>query len=436
MATDLTLADRFERLVPIFRSQFPQIGTLKNGARRIYLDNAAGTLVPERVAAAMAEGALWWNPQPERNWPGAHETSEGHQRVRSLLAEFLNSSENDRIYLCESTTSALYKLREALEPDWGASRNVVVTDCDHFANISPWEWRANWEVRRARMTADGSVDLDQLAGLLNENTAVVAVTMAGNGLGTILPLDRVRALVTERAPRAMLVVDGVHAAPHLPIDVARLGADALAFSTYKLFGPPCGVLWLSEAVSRKISPYHVAPHRDAETWMEWGTLDNAMVSGIGAALEYVQSMGERLEPVFVGQYAEYPRSRRLFKLALAGAREYEAGLSRRVLDGLAAIEGAEVHGITDPCRISERVPTFGFDLRAQDGSLMENLEPRFWKQQGVQIAVGSHYSAAVIRALERSQMARASFSHYNTYEEVEFFLSAARNVAADGRGGL
>ncbi|MCE3245652.1 MAG: cysteine desulfurase-like protein, partial [Arthrobacter sp.] len=196
----------FARLVPWARSQFPQIESLRNGQRRIYLDNAAGTLVPQAVADAMASAAIWANPQPERAWPGAFETRRAHQRMRTLLADFLNAVPDERIFLSESTTSALYKLREGLEPSLAAEDNVVVTDCDHFANISPWEWRARWEVRRAGMLPDGHLDLDHFATLLDDRTRVVAVTVAGNGLGTLIRVDEAVRIVRERAPQAIVVL--------------------------------------------------------------------------------------------------------------------------------------------------------------------------------------------------------------------------------------
>lgn len=418
--------DAYLRLMPWIRAQFPQISSLRGGQRRIYLDNAAGTLMPRSVSEAMADAALWANPQPERRWPDAFDTHQRQREMRSLLADFLNAGDGDPIYLAESTTSALYKLRESLEPTLTAEDNVVVTDCDHFANISPWEWRAKWEVRRAGMLTDGHLDLEHFASLLDEDTRVAAVTVAGNGLGTVIRVEEAVKLVRERAPKAIIVLDAVHAAPHLPLDVAALGADALAFSTYKLFGPNCGILWLRKTLAERLSPYHVAPHTDGETLMEWGTLSNVTVAGISEALSYLQRLGERLEPAYVGQLQEYPRGRRRFKAALSAIRDYERSLSVSILSGWPELPGATLYGITDPSRADERVPTFGFDLA---GVPANELEDRFWRMGELQIAVGSHYSAAVLRGMGRGSLARASFAHYNTPDEVERFLATLRVIA-------
>jgi cysteine desulfurase family protein (TIGR01976 family) len=422
-----SLAEPFERLLPWIRAQFPQVENLRDGRRRVYLDNAAGTLVPQVVADAMAGAAIWANPQPGRHWPPSPETTRDHERTRALLADFLNAGGSDSIFLSESTTASLYKLREALEPRWGTGDNVVVTDCDHFANISPWEWRADWEPRRARMLPGGHLDTEHLASLLDRRTRVVAVTMASNGLGTVIRLPEAVRIVRERAPEAVVVVDAVHGAPHLPIDVQALGADALAFSSYKLFGPPCGVLWMRESLAVRLEPYRVEPHTDPGTRMEWGTLDNATAAGIRAALEYLQRLGERLEPRMVGQLAAYPRGRRLFKIALAGIQAYETSISQRVLAEVAGIERVILYGITDPARPEQRVPTFAFSIA---GVTDADLERRCWEVGRVQVAGGNHYAASVLRGLCRSAVGRASFAHYNDTADIGAFLQALRDVAS------
>jgi cysteine desulfurase family protein (TIGR01976 family) len=409
----------FERILPWIRAQFPSIESVRSGRRRIYLDNAAGTLVPRSVAEALTEAALWSNPQPGRPWPPGPETRAEHQRMRRMLGDFLNAGAGDRIYLSESTTASLFKLREALEPGWSGGDHLVVTDCDHFANISPWEWRAERTgivPRRVRMQPDGSLDQEHLAEVLGERTRVVALALAGNGLGSVLDLEAAIRQVRERSPDAVVVVDGVHAAPHVPIDVVQLGADALAFSTYKLFGPLCGVLWVSEGLAERLDPFHVEPHTEPETVMEWGTLNSVTVAGIGAALEYLQRVGEKLEPAFVGSMAGYPRERRLYKLVVSTFREYEAELSRRVLRGFAEIEGLELLGIREEERVRERVPTFAFAVRSMEDA---EVVRRLWDGIGVQVAAGDHYSAAVRRGLGRTSVVRASFAHYNTAEEAD-----------------
>jgi selenocysteine lyase/cysteine desulfurase len=277
------------------------------------------------------------------------------------------------------------------------------------------------------MLPDGHLDLDRFAGLLDEHTRVAAVTLASNGLGTILRLPEAVRLVRERAPRALVVVDAVHGAPHVPIDVQALGVDALAFSTYKLFGPFCGVLWLREGLLPALQPFHVKPHTDPETLLEWGTLNNVTVGGIRSALQDVETLGETLEPLMIGAWPGYERRERRFKLALAAIQAFEAEISTRVLEAVAELPRVRVYGVTDPAAVTGRVPTFGFEI---DGVPDAELEARFWDAGHVQIAAGTHYSAAVLRGLGRPSLGRASFAHYNDEADVEAFLSALRAVAA------
>lgn len=422
------LTQPFQRLLPWIRGHFPQIETLRDGRRRVYLDNAAGTLIPRTVTEAMAEAALWANPQPGRSWAPGPETLRAQRRARALLRDFLNAPETDPLFFSESTTACLYKLREGLEPTWHTSHNLVVTDCDHFANISPWEWRAGWEVRRARMLPDGHLDLDHLAEQLDSQTRVVAFTQASNGIGTVLRLEEAIPLVRRRAPRARVVVDAVHGAPHLPIDVQALGADALAFSTYKLFGPNCGVLWLRPDLLAELSPYRVEPHTDVETLLEWGTLSNSTVSGITAALEYLQDLGRRLEPAAVGHWTHYPRERRLFKVALHAVRSYEQSLSRRILEAIGSMNHVTQYGIIAPERAAERVPTFAFTANGRED---QDVEQQCWERGGCQVAAGSHYAASVLRGLGRSGVVRASFAHYNNAAEAESFAAAVASLQSE-----
>jgi selenocysteine lyase/cysteine desulfurase len=413
-------------LLPGIRARFPQLERLPDGRRRVYLDNAAGTLIPRRVASAMGEGALWLNPQPGRSWPSSPETQQAHRAARGLLRAFLNAPRDSRVYLVESTTTAFQRLRDALTPQWDADSNLVVTDCDHFANVSPWEWRAAWEVRRPPMLPDGHLDLERLAGLLDCRTRVVAMTAAGNGLGTIPRLQEAIALVRANAPGAKVVVDAVHAAPHLLPDVQNPAVDALAFSTYKLYGPCGGVLWVSESLLETLQPYHVEPHTEAETLLECGTLSSVAVSGVAAALDYLLELGRLL----LDRRGAAGEERLLLERAYAAIREHELQLTRQLLPRLGELPGLQLFGIADAARAEERVPTFSFSAQ---GIPDEHLERLLWERSGLQVAAGSHYSAAVTRGLGRPTVTRASFAHYNTLAEANLLADVLEEVLLLGR---
>jgi selenocysteine lyase/cysteine desulfurase len=277
--------------------------------------------------------------------------------------------------------------------------------------------------------ADGGLDLEHLASLLDARTRVVALAAATNGLGTCYDLAAAGRLLRERAPEALLVVDAVHLALHAPLEVAAWECDALAFSTYKLFGPFAGVLWLRGSLAARLDPYRVEPHDDPETVLEMGTLDNVKVAGVGAALAYLRELGERVLEERGAIPAPSDR-RELLRAAMEGIREYEAELSRRVLTALrerADLAGVSLFGVAEPERVGERVPTFAFAV----GDLPDEVvERRLWDEAGLQVAAGSHYAAAIRRGLSRPGLVRASFAHYNTPTDADRLLDAlARNAA-------
>lgn len=420
-------AAAFLRLLPWIRSQFPQIESLRDGTRRIYLDNAAGTLVPRSVADAMADAAVWANPQPGRRWPAAAQTLRFHREARQRIREFLNAGDGDPVFFSESTTSSLLKLRLALEPELEPDDLVVVSDADHFANITPWEWRRR-PALKLQMEADGSLDPDRLRSILTERVRLVALPVASNGLGAVPDLPALIRCVREYAPRAWVVLDAVHAAPHVPIDLAALDADALAFSTYKLFGPFAGVLWVRPSLAERLRCYAVEPHTDLETALELGTLNNVTIAGILAALTYLESVGTRLEPAFVGAFPTLERTRRRFKIALAASQAHEAEISRRVLRGMAQMRHVELLGERDERRVAGRVPTFGFHVADRPDDV---VEAELWARSGIQVAAGNHYAGSVLRGLGKTGAVRASFAHYNTLDETDGFLRTLASLAPE-----
>ena len=415
-------AESFEKLVPWIRSQYPHLCQLRDGTPRVYLDNAAGTLVPEVVVDAMADAGLWVAAQPGRSW--ARATRRLHAGTRELLRDFLNAGEADPVFLSESTTASLFKLRESLEPELTGNSEVVVTDCDHFANISAWEWRARWRVRRVGMLPDGGLDLEELASAVGPATRLVAIPAASNGLGTILPVAGIVRLVRERNPGALVVVDAVHAAPHVPIDVQAWRADAVAFSAYKLFGPFSGVLWVAPELAARWAPYHLEPHTAPDTLPEWGTLNNSTAAGICAALRYLERIGERLGKNAVGRLTGFASFRRRhLRLAMEGIRAYESALTRLLIEGLAGIQGLRLLG---PASENWRVPTLTFLAGAADPL---EVEERLWSDHNLQVAAGNHYSGAITRGLGLQSVVRASFAHYNDREDVLRLLAGVRSVA-------
>lgn len=426
----------FEAAHARIRARFPMIERDALGNPRVYLNTGAGSLTVDTAADAAREAQGCLNPMAGSILPGERDTAGLHDRVRSLVADFLHAGSGREISFHNSATAAFFSLAFALRGRVKEDANLIVTDLDHMANISPWEtvWGElhGREIRRARVREDGTLDIDHLLSLVDAQTAVLAVTSASNGLGTLVPLGRIAPLVREKAPGCLIAVDAVHHAPHGPLDVVEMGCDLLAFSGYKVFGPMLGVLWGKSGLLEELLPYRVETAKnEVPTKFEPGMLNNASLASLEAALEYILWLAE----LAAGPEAVLADRAARFRSAMAAVSEYEKPLTARVLDGLRRLDPRRFrcYGITDPGRVAERVPTFAFEIIGQDAS---ETKKRLWDARGLQIADGNHYSAAVFRHLRRPALCRASFAHYDSPGTADAFLDGLQEVLEDSPKNL
>jgi cysteine desulfurase family protein (TIGR01976 family) len=410
------------------RSRFPLLEQDGFGNRRLHLNCGAGTLPVDTALEAVQESLRAHNALPGDVAPAERATRDFHLRVRTLAADFLNAGSPEEISFHFSTTAALFNVAFALRGRLSPGQNMIVTDLDHMANISPWEdfWGGvmGAEVRRCGLTDEGHLDEDRLLSLVDGRTGLLAVTLASNALGNIVPLERIARLVKSRAPACLICLDAVHHALHGHLDVRRLGCDFLAFSGYKLFGPMLGVLWGRGEVLARLRPYRVETNKDVPPHaFEQGTLNNSALAALEAALEYLLWLGRETGNGDAGD------RRTLFAAAMGFAAGHDCELSREVLDGLAELgpDRCRVHGLADPARSAERDPTFAFEVR---GLTAAEVKLRLWSNHAIQIADGNHYSAAVVRHLRLASVCRASFAHYNTLEDARRFVDAVGALTA------
>lgn len=422
--------DLIERIHPRIRARFPLLDRDASGRRRIYLNSGAGSLTVDAAVDAAARAAGTLNPMPGVVTPGEVETARLHDDVRTVAADFLNARSPREISFHVSTTAALFNLAFALRGDVGRGDNLVVTDLDHMANVSPWETvlgeGAGAEVRRAGITAEGILDPGRLLALVDPKTRVLAMTMASNGLGSIPPLAALVAEARKRSPECLVVIDAVHHALHGPIDVRAIDCDFLAFSGYKVFGPMMGVLWGREALLGKLRPYRVETNKNEPPWkFEQGMLNNTALASLAAALEYILWLAGQAGAPAAGR-------RERFVFALEAVAAYERRLSRRVLEGFRALDPVRftAFGLLNPERVAERDPTFAFEIAGQTALETKTL---LWERHAIQIADGNHYSAAVFRHLRKPALCRASFAHYDTAGTADSFLAALGELAGKRR---
>ena len=178
-----------ETLNPKVRARFPMIDRDSRGNPRVYLNTAAGSLTVDTAAEAARDAQGRLNPMPGVVVTGEADTAVLHARVRDLVADFLHARSGREISFHQSATAALFNLAFGLRGVLAPSANLVVTDLDHMANVSPWEtvWGEahGLEIRRARLAAEGTLDVDNLLSLVDDRTGLLAVTSASNGTGSI-----------------------------------------------------------------------------------------------------------------------------------------------------------------------------------------------------------------------------------------------------------
>lgn len=418
-----------EKLNPKVRDRFPMVDRDSRGTPRIYLNTGAGSLTVDTAAGVAHEAQGRLNPMPGSVATGELDTAALHARVRDLVADFLHAGDGREVSFHQSATSALFNLAFSLRSVLAPSANLVVTDLDHMANISPWEtvWGEGHgaEVRRARVTPEGTLDVGYLLSLVDRRTGLVALTAASNGTGSIVPLEEVASAVRRISPGCLVAVDAVHQAPHGVIDVRASSVDFLAFSGYKVFGPMLGVLWGKAEILERLKPYRVETNKDVLPWkFEMGMLNNASLASLEAAMEYLLWLDGLVSgPASVTGDRGYR-----FRSVMTAIADYEKGLTRRVLEGFLefAPDRFRCFGIADPARSGERVPTFAFEIA---GLTPTETKKRLWAEAGIQIADGNHYSAAIFRHLGRPEgLCRASFGHYDNAATVERLLEAIRRL--------
>lgn len=398
------------------RAQFPSL----QGA--IYLDNPAGTQVSQRVIDAVVDYYRTSNANAGGTFATSHRTDAMVQQTREHLAAFLNANRPEEIVLGPNMTSLTFNLSRAMGHTFQPGDEIILTEMDHDANITPWVMMAqdhHLTIKWVRLDVeDGTLDLASYEQALNSRTKLVCVVHAGNALGTINPIAKMAEMA--HAVGAQIFVDAVQSAPHLLIDVQAMDVDYLACSAYKFFGPHVGVLYGKYEWLDALKPYRVRPAGDKmpRKW-ETGTPSYETIAGTGAAIEYLASFAEDEQPL-----------RQRLAQSYAHIREHENRLVWQLIDGLQSLPNVEIHGIVEAERHEERVPTVIFRLpNRTPQDIAQHLADR-----DIYVWSGHYYALETMRVLGHSDnggMVRIGIAHYNTATEIERTLDLLESFAPD-----
>jgi cysteine desulfurase family protein (TIGR01976 family) len=391
----------------------------------IFFDNAAGAQIPQVVFDAINGHLLHCNVQRGGRYPKSMEVDATIARARQSVAELINARDPNEVAFGMNATSFLRLLSLAIGRTLETRNEIVVTELDHEANIATWLQleREGARIVWWKMREDNNLHVEDLAPLLTSKTRLVACTVASHALGSIVDVASVARLAHTAG--AEVALDCVHYSPHALIDVQAFDCDYLVCSGYKVFAPHMGFMWGRLELLYKLQTFREDFIPDAPPGkIEAGTFIYENVAGMGAAVTYLETLGNSLA---LEEGSAGPVSRRdSIVRAMASIREYEAALSREMLEALQAA-GAIIYGVDDPARLAERVPTFCFDLP----NILPALVTETMSNHAIGIRDGHMYAPRLMKHLGRgldTGVIRASILHYNTIEEIHEFGKVLRDM--------
>ena len=379
-----------------------------------YLDGAAGTQVPAAVLAAISAAYRSGLGNAGGVFPASRRSGAITAGCRQAVAD-LTGGEAGGVILGPNMTTLTYRLAATLAASWQPGDEVIVTRLDHDANVRPWVQaadRAGAVVRWAGVdAATGQLPVAQFSELLSARTRLVAVSAASNVIGTRPDVAAITGLAA--AAGALSYVDGVHATPHGPVDVRKLGADFYATSAYKWSGPHVGAVIAAPALLETLRPDKLTPSPDSvPERFERGTLPFADLAGVTAAVDHLAG----LDPAAAGT-----RRDRLLA-SMAAVRAYEETLLRELLGGLDGMEHVTTYG-----KAARRTATAYFTVAGKTPrQVAEHLA-----QRQVNVWNGHNYAWELTRVLgirDSGSAVRAGLVHYNDRSDVARLLVAVAEL--------
>ena len=401
------------------RKDFPILSRTVYDRSLVYLDNAATTQKPLCVLDTMREEYLNVNANVHR---GVHwlsqQATELHEGARETVRKFLNAKTTNEIVFTRGTTEGLNLIASSFcEGFMQEGDEVIISTVEHHSNIVPWQLQA---VRKGivlkviPMDDNGGMDIEVFEKMITPKTKIVSISHVSNVLGTINPVEDVIRIAHEHD--VPVVVDGAQSTPHFKVDMQQLDCDFFVFSGHKIYGPTgIGVLYGKEDWLDKLPPYQGGGEMienvsfEKSTFerpplkFEAGTPDYIATTGLAKALEYVTDLG------------------------MDAIQKHEEDLTRYAIMQLRQIEGMKLFGVTEDADLTtlrhDAVVSFQLrDIHHMDmGTLLDRL--------GIAIRTGHHCAQPLMNRLGVLGTSRASFSLYNTRDEVDGLVAAIKRIS-------
>ena len=385
------------------RERFPILARSVHEHPLVYLDNAATTQKPASVLEALSAYYSTSNANVHR---GVHtlaeEATAAYEGCRSRVARFINAPEVRGVVIVRNATEAINLVARSLGATLQQGDEVLLSEMEHHSNLVPWIMLARERgvvLRHLPITDGGELDLASLPRLLTPRTRIVAVTAMSNVLGTITPIG----VIAEAAhgAGALIVVDGAQSVPHMSVDFQALGADFLAFSAHKAYGPTgVGFLVGRPELLERMEPISGGGEMIREVRLDWASWND------------VPHRFEAGTPN-VADAAAFPAALDLLEeLGMDAVRAHERELVAYALERLASLGWLEIHGPLDPERRGGLVSFVDPEVHPHD--LAQVLDGR-----GIAIRAGHHCAQPLMRRLGVVATARASFAVYNDRDDVD-----------------
>ncbi|MDR2927180.1 MAG: cysteine desulfurase [Cytophagaceae bacterium] len=393
------------------RNDFPILHRKVNGKPLVYFDNGATTQKPVAVIKAMEEAVFEYNSNIHR---GVHTLSnvctEAFEKAREKVARFIGAAHTHEVIFTRGTTESINLVTSSFgEMFLNANDEIILTEMEHHSNIVPWQLlqkRKGVRLNIVPIRDDGTLDMETFDAFLCENTKLVTIAHISNVLGTVNPVNEIVEKAHQRG--IPVLIDGAQAIQHLSVNVTDLDCDFYAFSGHKMYAPTgIGILYGKEKWLNRMEPYHgggeMIKHvsfkgttfNELPYKFEAGTPNYTAAIGLGAAIDYIESVG------------------------LVNIREYENMLFDYAISRMSEIENVTFYGTS-----AHRTSLISFLLNGihpfDTGTLLDKM--------GIAVRTGHHCAQPLMKRLNIQGTVRASFAMYNTCEEVDALINGLVKV--------
>lgn len=385
-----------------YRKDFPILNQKINGHRFAYLDSAATSQKPYAVIEAIEKYYKEYNANVHRGiYTIGMKSTDAYEGARDKVQRFIGAKSRGEIVFTRGTTSAINLIAQSFaSPRLGEGDEILITPAEHHSNLIPWQQvakRTGATLSYLPLEEDGTLDMVKVKGLISERTKIVAIQHVSNVLGTIHPIKEIADLVHARG--GVISVDGAQSVPHMKVDVSALDVDFLSFPAHKMCGPTgIGVLYGKEHLLNKMEPIefggemidfvdlHESTWRELPWKFEGGTPPIAGAIGLGAAIDYLESIGMEQVEENIGALTGY------------------------ALERLRNIEDLRIYG---PQNNRTGIITFNLgEIHPHDVATILDAE-------GIAVRAGHHCCQPLMRWLNVSATVRASLYVYSDEEDID-----------------